>query len=175
MLIGPAPQGPASSQVGPGLALWRHPEVPPRTVLSRAPPAFSRVFQSCSRQRPRPCLADSGFEGEKKKATHSPPHTKKIVSVPCGKESGDASEPDWKQRRPTHAPPRLSVTQSFDGVRVCPPHTRLQRGAGGYLLPLSPPPTSACPQDSECLKLAVRSRGTVLQNLLQLAENSLLP
>lgn len=47
--------------------------------------------------------------------------------------------------------------------------------SGGCLLPLSPPPTSACSQDSEGLKLAVRSQRTALPNLIQLAEDSLLP
>lgn len=44
------------------------------------------------------------------------------------KKNGDASEPDWKQRRPIHAPLRRCVIQSFDGGRVCPLHTRLRRG-----------------------------------------------
>lgn len=99
------------------------------------------LFWSCSRQGPRPCLADSVQGGKKTPSTPQPPqHVKKNVSVPCGcsgKKSGDASEPDWKQRRPIHATPRHSVIQSFDGGWVCLPHTRLQRGLAPASFPTS--------------------------------------
>ena len=79
-----------------------------------------------------------GSRGKNKKRTNkNPPRSSASAAreekcfVPCGysgKNSGDASEPDWKQRRPIHTPPRHSVIQSFDGGRVCRPHTRLQPG-----------------------------------------------
>lgn len=48
-----------------------------------------------------------------------------------------ASESDWKQKGPFHAPPRRSVIQSFDRGRVCPPNTQLQRGLPPASFPTS--------------------------------------
>ena len=59
---------------------------------------------------------------------------------------------------------------------MCPPHTRRQRGrAGGGTSCLFPTSHVSLLPGLQGLKLAVRSPGTALQNLLQLTEDSLLP
>ena len=87
------------------------------------------------------------------------------LAARVGKRSGDASEPGWKQRRRVHACLRRSVTQSFDGGRVCPSHTRRQRGrAGGGTSCLFPTSHVSLLPGLQGLKLAARSPGTVTKS-----------
>lgn len=126
MLIGPVLQGPAPSQVGPRLALSRHPGSP-----SCPPPALFRLFGSFSQEGLSP---SSGFWVREKKQKSTPilsrrnTRKKNICLAAIAGKSGEASELE-KEAPHSCSPEALLLPKALKEAGVSAPRPTAARSA----------------------------------------------